>query len=102
MDGSVALNYVATLRSQAHVETVPKEASMASTSLHLPVIPLGPRAIARHAPATTTVLGALRALFSHARPSRIDREVAALIEGSGGKFTDSLERAIERRLFERH
>jgi hypothetical protein len=29
------------------------------------------------------------------------REVAALIEATGGKFTDSLDRAIERRLFDR-
>jgi hypothetical protein len=75
---------------------------MASTSLHLPTIPLGLHREPRRFGEAAGLLRSLLALFSRARSSRIDREVAALIEGSGGKFTDSLERAIERRLFDRH
>jgi hypothetical protein len=69
---------------------------MTSISLHLPTIPSGRRTSEAAGP-----LGSLLTFFSRARPSRIDREVAALIEATGGKFTDSLDRAIERRLFDR-
>jgi len=81
---------------------MPKEASMASTSLHVPVTPFGSRAGSSQLRERAGLLDSWLALFRRARPSRIDREVAALIEGSGGKFTDSLERAIERRLLDRH
>ena len=77
-------------------------ASMASTSLHLPAIPSGERTNAPQLRERAGALGSWLARLWGARASRIDREVAALIEGSGGKFTDSLERAIERRLFDWH
>lgn len=61
---------------------------MASTSLHLPAIALGSRRAAPRASASD-LLGSLLARLRRTRASRIDRELAAMIEGSGGKFTDS-------------
>ena len=47
------------------------------------------------------VIASLFDALTAPRRSDIDRELADLIERSGGKFTDSLERAIEQRLFHR-
>ena len=75
---------------------------MTSTTLHIPAISLGSReTLSLRAQGRTAVARRLR-LIGGPRPSAIDREVADLIERNGGKFTDSLERLIERRLFDRH
>jgi hypothetical protein len=75
---------------------------MASTSLHLPAFPLGSRENLPSTRRLRSVFAAVIDALANPRRSELDREAAALIEGSGGKFTDSLERAIERRLFDRH
>jgi hypothetical protein len=43
----------------------------------------------RRGPSASDLLGSLLARLRRTRASRIDRELAAMIEGSGGKFTDS-------------
>jgi hypothetical protein len=75
---------------------------MASTTLHIPAISLGSRETSSLPAQGRTAIARLLRLIGGARPSAIDREVADLIERNGGKFTDSLERSIERRLFNRH
>jgi hypothetical protein len=74
---------------------------MASTALHLPILPLGSRENLPRSPGWRGALASLRAVSARMRQSAIDREAGALIEGAGGKFTDSLDRAIERRLLDR-
>jgi hypothetical protein len=74
---------------------------MASTSLHLPALSLGSRTALPRRWRERGVIASLFDALTAPRRSDIDRELADLIERSGGKFTDSLERAIEQRLFHR-
>ena len=53
----------------------------------------------QHAPGKPGILRRLYQAFHASRQKQADREIAAFIARSGGRFTDSMERELSTRMF---